>query len=156
MKEFIQERSFSKDLKEIGFKNRFIKDFTPNSFPTVKLLHRAYYPGIVIAKVGKIFGQYTDVQIENAMSIKYQYTTYMDGLWTSKFFFATKGDENIKIEDYDAYTSPNPDCEIFIDNESFKSRFPVFSKKGFSMKNVFKQYGYRYMERNIKDPNKKF
>lgn len=150
IKQFIQQNSIDKDFKNIGFKNVFAKDISNYTYPTIQLLYKAFKIGNPMARVGRVFGKYTDAQVENGMSTKLQYTTYMEGLWRYKYLFATKGDEELKIEDYDAYTAPDPKCEVYIDNEKMKDRFPIFGPNGFSMKNVYKRYGYSYLEKDLK------
>lgn len=152
---FIYEDDFLNEVKNIGFNTFFLKDISKNVYPSIKLMHRSYYPGIFISRISNLFGKRTDKQLENSKSGKYQYKSYKSGVWKYKHFLAFKhSKENyISLEDFIKIKQP---CELYIDTELLKERFPIISKKGFSVKNIIKRIMHFYLEKDIKNPKKRF
>ncbi len=44
--DFIYEDNFVEEVKRTGFEPFFLKDISENVYPSIKLMHRSYYPGI--------------------------------------------------------------------------------------------------------------
>ncbi len=146
--DFIYEDQFLKDVKQAGFKPFFLKDISKNVEPSIKLMHRSYYPGIIISRVSNFFGYRTAKQVENSKSGKFQYLAYKQGVWKYKHFLAFKAAEN-SYNSLEDFVTQQPPFEKFIDTETLKDRFPIISKKGFSPRNIIKRATYYYLEKGI-------
>ena len=153
--DFIYEDDFLAEVKNVGFNPYFLEDISQNVYPSVKLMHRSYYPGVVISKVSNFFGRRTDKQLENSKSGKYQYTSYQQGVWNYKHFLAFKSPEKVYTSLNEFITNDKP-CEVYVDTERFQERFPILSKKGFKPRNILKRIMHFYLENGIKNPNKTF
>lgn len=153
--DFIYEDDFLKEVKKNGFNTFFLKDISKNVYPSIKLMHRSYYPGIFISKISNFFGNRTDKQLENSKSGKFQYQSYSNGVWKYKHFLAFKNSEE-KYASLQDFITTNTPCELYIDNETSKERFPILSNKGFSIRNFFKRIMHYYLETGIKNPEKSF
>ncbi|TNE53826.1 MAG: methyltransferase domain-containing protein [Bacteroidetes bacterium] len=153
--DFIYEDDFLAEVKKTGFDPSFMKDITTNVYPSIKLMHRSYYPGIFISRISNFFGRRTDKQVENSKSGKYQYVSYNQGVWKYKHFLAFKSPEQhySSFEDFVKIQEP---CEVYIDHDRFEERFPIISKGGFSVRNVFKRIMHFYLEKGIRNNDKKF
>lgn len=155
IQDFIYEDIFLTEIKNIGFNAFFLKDISENVYPSIKLMHRSYYPGILISRVSNFFGKRTKKQLENSKSGKFQYQLYNNGVWKYKHFLAFKnGDEN--FSSFDDFIKTEPPCEFYIDHELFKERFPIISKNRFSTRNVLKRVMHYYLETGIKNAEKRF
>lgn len=153
--DFIYEDNFLIEVKKTGFNNFFLKDISKNVYPSIKLMHRSYYPGIFISRISNFFGKRTKKQVENSKSGKFQYQSYNSGIWKYKHFLAfKKSNENIKS--FEDFVKTEPLCEFYIDNEKLNERFPILSKKRFIGRNIFKRIMHYYLEKGIKNPNKTF
>ena len=153
--DFIYEDSFLKDVKNVGFNTVLLKDISENVYPSIKLMHRSYYPGVFISRISNFFGRRTKKQLENSKSGKYQYQAYNSGVWKYKHFLAFK-DAAKNFDSVEDFAKTTPPCELYIDNEPLNKRFPILSKKGFSGRNILKRIMHTYLEKGIKNPNKKF
>ena len=153
--DFINENEYCNDLTNIGFKNILLDDVSLNVFPSVKILYRSYFPGIFINRISNFFGIRTAAQVENCKSGKYQYLTYKQGVWKYKYLLAFKPSSEAKeFSNFEEYMKSEMPLELFIDTEKFKDRFPIITKKGFSIRSFFKRIMHFYLERNIvKKPN---
>lgn len=152
---FIHENGFIKEVNTAGFNSFLLKNISSNVYPSIKLMNRSYYPGVVISRVSNFFGQMTKKQLNNSKSGKYQYTLYNNGVWKYKHLLAFKSSNqnHSSFNDYIKITKP---CELYIDTENLKERFPIISKKVFSIKNIFKRIMHYYLEKGIKNPEKSF
>lgn len=148
---FIYETDFINKVKDTGFNSYFLTDISEHVYPSIKLMNRSYYPGIVLSSISNLFGQMTDKQLNNSKSGSYQYRLYQDGVWKYKHFLAFKSSENnpSSLEDFIKIEKP---CEVYIDNERLSERFPMVSKNGFSIRNMFKRIMHYYLETGIKKP----
>jgi ubiquinone/menaquinone biosynthesis C-methylase UbiE len=153
--DFIYEDIFLADAKKAGFDPVFLKDISENVYPSIKLMHRSYYPGIFISRISNFFGRRTKKQLENSKSGKFQYQSYNSGVWKYKHFLGFKNlDTN--FNSFEDFVKDEPTCEIYIDNEQMNERFPIISKNGFSGRNILKRLMHYYLENGIKDPKKRF
>ena len=153
--DFIYEKSYLEDLAKIGYINVMSDDASDNIFPSIKLLHRSYYPGIFISRVSNAFGRRTAAQVENSKSGKYQYQAYRRGLWRYKYLLAFKpSHENVSVSE--AYMKQDIPIVPYIDNETRSERFPIISGKGISVRNLLKRAMHRYLETNIRKNDKWF
>lgn len=152
---FIFEDDFLKEVKNTGFNSFFLKDISENVYPSIKLMNRAYYPGIFISRISYFLGQRTDKQLNNSKSGNLQYTLYNNGVWKYKHFLALKSSEK-NYSSFDDFIKITEPCKLYIDTEVFSERFPIISKKGFSIKNIFKRIMHFYLEKGIKNPKKSF
>jgi tocopherol O-methyltransferase len=152
---FINSEDISKEIKNVGFKNFFLKDLSKYVYPSIKLMHRSYYPGVFISKISNLFGYRTDKQLENSKSGRYQYLAYQSKNWkyTHLLVFKNTDDNCSSFEDF---AKEEYSFKYNIDEESFKKKFPILSKKGFSVRNIFKRIMHFYLETGIKNPDKKF
>lgn len=150
---FIFENDYVNDLTKIGFQNILLDDVSDNVFPSVKILYRSYFPGIFISKISNFFGRRTKAQVSNSKSGKFQYLTYKQGTWRYKYLVAFKPDSSATTySNFSEYLQSKPNLELYIDNEKFSERFPILSKKGFSIRNFFKRIMHWYLETGIKKP----
>lgn len=153
--EFIVENEFIDAAKSTGFDPIFTKDITQQVLPSIKLMHRSFYPGIIVTRILYFLGRRTHEQIANSKSGKYQYQSFKQGVWKYKHFLAFKTPDSTysSLEDFVKIQNM---CEVYIDSEKLKDRFPIVSNKGISGRNLFKRCMHWYLETGIKNPNKKF
>lgn len=154
--DFIFEDEFIQTSKNTGFDICMTDDISKETLPSVKLMHRSYYPGVFISRISNFFGRRTDAQLTNSKSGKFQYQSYRQGVWKYKLFLAIKHPENSKITDFSQFITREPDVSIFIDHHSFRDRFPIFSSSGFSVRNFFKRIMHWYLETGIRNADKSF
>jgi tocopherol O-methyltransferase len=154
--DFIYEKEFCEEAKSVGFGKILLDNIAENVFPSVKLMHRSYYPGIFISRISNFFGRRTWAQVLNSKSGKYQYQSYKQGVWNYKFFLAIKPPYDNTIETFDDYIKNPLSIEIFEDSLTFKERFPILSKSGFSVRNFFKRIMHFYLETGIRNNKKWF
>lgn len=147
--DFIYDAEFNIDAKKVGFKKHFAKDISENTFPSIKLMHRSSYPGLIISLVSNFFGYRTKAQIINSKSGRYQFLAYRNNLWKYKHFIAFKS-ENIP-ENIEIFSSNDIKVERYIDDEIFKDRFPILKDGKINFKNLIKRAMHYYLENNIKD-----
>lgn len=152
---FINENDFINEVKTIGFKSYLLKDFSENVYPSIKLMHRSYYPGVFISVISNFFGRRTNKQLNNSKSGKYQYQLYKSGVWRYKQLLVFKS-SNEHYKSFEDFIKDEKPCEMYIDNEPLKERFPIRSQNGFSGRNVFKRIMHHYLETGIKNPQKSF
>ena len=148
---FIYEKEFHKQLKSEGFKSPHFFDITDKVYPSIKLMHRSYYPGIAFSSVQKLLGKTTQKRVENSKSGKFQYQAFQKKMWKYKHALAYKQVE----KDVLPHELNNP-CELYIDHQTLKEQFPVFVKYGFRPRNILKRIMHFYLEKNIRNPNQKF
>lgn len=153
--DFIYEDAFLAEVKNVGFHPFFLKDISKNVYPSIKLMHRSYYPGIFISRISNFFGRRTKKQVENSRSGRFQYQSYTSGVWKYKHFLAFK-DLDQPISSFDDYVTVNPPFESYVDNESLKERFPIFSKNRFFARNILKRIMHYYLEKDITVATKRF
>ncbi len=153
--DFIYEDNFVEEVKRTGFEPFFLKDISENVYPSIKLMHRSYYPGIFISRISNFFGKRTVRQLENSKSGKYQYQSYHSNLWKYKHFLAFK-DLNKQLDTFEDFVKAEPPCKLYVDHETFRKRFPILSKRGFTGRNIFKRIMHCYLEKGIKNAQKRF
>jgi|GEM_PF-80710 len=155
IEDFIYEDDFLKEAADTGFHPFFLKNISDNVYPSIKLMHRSYYPGIFISRISNFFGRRTDKQLNNSKSGKFQYTLYTNGVWKYKHFLAFKsaGQNYSSFENFIQIAEP---CQVYVDAEALNERFPVISNKGFSVRNVFKRVMHNYLEKGIKNNERSF
>ncbi len=153
--DFIYEDDFLKSVKKIGFDSVLLEDISENVYPSIKLMHRSYYPGVFISRISNFFGRRTKKQLENSKSGKYQYQSYISEVWKYKHFLAFKNpiEKYNRFEDFIIDKQP---FELYIDTENVKNRFPIISREGFAPRNIFKRIMHYYLEKNIKNPERLF
>lgn len=154
--DFIYEKEFCSDAINEGFGQILLDDIAVNVFPSVKLMHRSYYPGIFISRISNFFGRRTDAQTLNSQSGKYQYQSYRQGVWRYKYFLAVKPPVDNTILTFSDYIKEKLPVQLFVDQDTFKERFPIISKKGVSIRNVFKRIMHFYLETGIRSNEKWF
>jgi len=154
--EFISEKRYLANLEKIGYKNVMLDDLSSNFFPSIKLMHRSYYPGLFISKISNLFGNRTNAQVENSKSGKYQYHSFKQGVWRYKHLIAFKPPVALNISNYQDYMTDLNSITPYIDNQKLSVRFPIISKNRVSIKNALKRLMHFYLEKNIRDPNKWF
>lgn len=157
IKNFINNDQFCVDLKRIGFVNTLIKNISDNVYPSIKLLHRSYYPGIFISRVSNFFGFRTKAQVLNSKCGKYQYKCFEKKIWKYKLLLAFKPplDSTISATSFDEYVKNHTPVKPYIDNQTIRERFPIISQKGISLRALAKRIMHFYLETNIKS-NKRF
>lgn len=153
--DFIYEDRFLVDVKNVGFSPFFLKDISENVYPSIKLMHRSYYPGIFISRISNFFGKRTKKQLENSKSGKFQYQSYQSGVWKYKHFLAFK-DLDKAISSFEDFVKADPPCEFYVDDESLKERFPIISRNQFFGRNILKRVMHYYLEKDIKVSQKRF
>lgn len=153
--DFIYEDDFLVDVKNVGFNVFFLQDISKNVYPSIKLMHRSYYPGIFISRISNFFGRRTKKQLENSKSGKFQYQSYNSGVWKYKHFLAFK-DLGKNINSFEDFVKAEPPCGFYVDNEPLKERFPIISKNRFSGRNILKRVMHYYLEKHIKMSQKRF
>jgi len=153
--DFIYEDKFLKEVTDTGFSPYFLKDISNQVYPSIKLMHRSYYPGIFISRISNFFGRRTEKQVNNSKSGKFQYILYNNGVWKYKHFLAFKSTQE-SYASFDDFIKIEEPFELYIDNEALKNRFPIISKKGFSVRNIFKRIMHFYLEKGIKNDEKSF
>lgn len=152
---FIYEESYLKDLAKIGYDNVMSDDVSDNVFPSIKLLHRSYYPGIFISRISHAFGRRTAAQVENSKCGKYQYQAYRRGLWRYKYLLAFKPTvDNATVPE--SYMRQDIPIVPYIDHKVLRERFPIVSAKGFSVRNILKRVMHSYLETNIRKQERWF
>lgn len=158
IKSFINNDQFCEDIKKTGFTNTLIKDISENVYPSIKLLHRSYYPGIFISRISNFFGFRTKAQVENSKCGKYQYVCFEKKIWKYKFLLTFKPplDLTIPTSSFDQYIKNGTSINQYIDNQLFIDRFPVISQKGISLRNIMKRIMHYYLETNIGRSDKRF
>ena len=157
--DFIYEDSYCKDLTKAGYTNILLDDISDNVFPSTKLMHRSYYPGIFISRISHFFGRRTAAQVENSKCGKYQYQSYKRGIWRYKYLltFKPSSDSDIStISTFEQYMKKNIPITPYIDEDLFRERFPIVSKKGISVRMMFKRIMHFYLETNIRRNDKWF
>ncbi|UCS92721.1 methyltransferase domain-containing protein [Echinicola marina] len=153
--DFIYEDNFLIEVKKTGFNLFFLKDISKNVYPSIKLMHRSYYPRIFISRISNFFGRRTNKQLENSKSGKFQYQSYSSKVWKYKHFLAFKN-LNENLNTFEDFVKTDPPCEFYVDNEKLRERFPILSKKGFIGRNILKRTMHYYLEKGIKNSHKRF
>lgn len=156
IKDFIYEDDFRNDLIKTGFANILSEDLSEKFFPSIKIMHRSYYPGIFISRISNFFGRRTSAQLGNSKSGKYQFQAYKLGSWRYKHFLAFKPPTDEIITSFNEYIRHEIPVAPYIDTESFSDRFPIISKQGFSVRNILKRLMHFYLETNIRRNDKWF
>jgi hypothetical protein len=136
-----------------------LDDISDNVFPSTKLMHRSYYPGIFISRISHFFGRRTAAQVENSKCGKYQYQSYKKGIWRYKYLLTFKpySDSAISnVSTFEQYMKKNIPITPYIDEDLFRERFPIVSKKGISVRMMFKRIMHFYLETNIRRNDKWF
>lgn len=155
VKNFINEEKYCVDLHTTGFVNILNDDVSDHVLPSVKILYRSYFPGIFISRISNFFGRRTKAQVENSKSGKYQYLSFKEGLWRYKYLVAFKPSaDRQEFSSFDEFRVNKMEIEPFIDHEKFSERFPILSKKGFSVRNFFKRIMHWYLENGIRNQSK--
>ncbi|MEQ9300123.1 MAG: methyltransferase domain-containing protein [Cyclobacteriaceae bacterium] len=150
IKEFILEYDYLEDLEKLGYLNYSLMDISNQVLPSIKLMHRSYYPGILISRVSNFFGRRTDYQVENSKSGRYQFQSFRQGVWRYKYLKAFKPPINADTKT-DEDRNHKLDIKQYIDDESFAARFPILSKNGLSLRNLIKRIMHFYLESRIRD-----
>jgi cyclopropane fatty-acyl-phospholipid synthase-like methyltransferase len=89
--DFATAKEFNLKLKENGFKGIEFIDITQAIMPSAKKLYRSFFPGIIGAKLYRIFNpNATSLGKNNVLNAKLQYTTLKKGLWKYIIVKATK------------------------------------------------------------------
>lgn len=153
---FIREEAFSRQALESGFARRLSRDISENTYPSIKLLHRSYYPGIAITRLGYIAGKKTKAQVLNSKCGYFQYRTFRDSLWRYKYFLAIKPPVDEGITTFDDYLRTELPIEPYIDSEPMRRRFPILRKQGISLRNVAKRLMHFYLETGIRKAERRF
>lgn len=154
--DFIYEKAYCNDIKNTGFTNIMLSDKSDNVFPSIKLMHRSYYPGILISKVSNFFGKRSEAQVENSKAGKYQYVSFKQGVWRYKFLLAIKPDFDPNVANFDQFIKEEPSYPLFVDKEVQSDRFPIRSTKGISIRNILKRAMHFYLETGIRNKDKWF
>lgn len=154
--DFIYEEDFCNEALNTGFGKVLLNDISHNTLPTIKLMHRSAYPGIVITRVLKLLGRRTSAQILNSKSGRYQYLSFRQGVWRYKYFLAIKPPVDESVQTFNDFIKEELPVEPFIDLETNKDRFPIISKSGFSKRNLAKRLMHFYLETGIKNSKKQF
>lgn len=154
--DFIVEDEFLSLIKETGFQTCMVKDLSRETLPSVKLMHRSYYPGVFISKISNFIGRRTNAQVENSKSGKFQYQSYRQGVWNYKILLAIKPPVANPVTGFDQFITREPAFELFVDRYSFKERFPVITPSGVSYRNLFKRLMHWYLETGIRNNARSF
>ena len=152
---FIVEKEYVSDLKNVGFETPFLIDLSENVYPSVKILYRSFFPGIFISRISNFFGYRTKAQVENTKSGKYQYKTYKQGAWKYKHLLAFKADDGKSPKSIDDFIKTTVPIKKYVDEMKFSERFPIISKEGFKSRNIIKRIMHFYLENGIVDKKKK-
>lgn len=156
IKNFIYEASYCKDITNVGYTNILLNDVSENVFPSTKLLHRSYYPGIFISRISNFFGKRSSAQVENSKSGKYQYQSFKQGIWRYKYLLAFKQSSDSNISTFEHYLKKDIPITPYIDRDLNSERFPIISKQGISLRNMLKRIMHFYLETNIRRNDKWF
>lgn len=156
IKSFIYEDSYCKDITNAGYTNILLNDISENVFPSTKILHRSYYPGIFISRISNFFQRRSSAQVENSKSGKYQYLSFKQGIWRYKYLMAFKPPLDSDISSFEQYMKNDYPIVPYIDRSLFSERFPIISENGISSRNIFKRIMHFYLETNIRRNDKWF
>lgn len=156
IRDFIYEADFRNDLINAGFTNILQEDLSDKVFPSIKLMHRSYYPGIFISRISNFFGRRTTAQVGNSKSGLYQFQAFKLGVWRYKHFLAIKPPVEASFSSFSDYIRHEPRVVPYIDTKKFSDRFQILSRQGFSGRNIFKRLMHFYLETNIRKKEKWF
>ncbi|NME72044.1 methyltransferase domain-containing protein [Flammeovirga aprica JL-4] len=152
IKDFTNEKAYHNDLASIGYENLNAKDVSDQVWPSIKLMNRSYYPGILISKVSNFFRFRTSLQVENSKSGKYQYQAFELGLWRYKYLCAYKPTGKGEVKSKKEFVGPSP----YIDQTPVEERFPILKNGKLHVRNILKRTMHYYLEKGIRNSKRKF
>jgi len=156
IRDFINGQAFCDQVKQVGFGRVLLSDVSKQAFPSVKLLHRSSYPGVVISLINSLFGRRLWGQLRHARSGRYQYVAFMQGVWRYTYCLAIKSPVPDHALTFTGYMRSEPPVARFVDQESFGSRFPIWSDRRLSVRNLMKRIMHFYLETGIRNPSRRF
>ena len=156
IRDFIDRQAFCDQAEQVGFGRVLLNDASEQVFPSVKLLHRSSYPGVVISVINSLFGQRSWGQLGHSRSGRYQYQAFMQGIWRYTYCLAIKPPVPDNANTFASYITNEPPLAPYVDRESFGSRFPIWLGRKLSVRNLMKRIMHLYLETGIRNPSRRF